>query len=498
MIEQARSAASGAIATAERARASGVLEGFLECAAASQLICWYCPDCSKPHIWFAGVMLEALGYSAGELGADHATYSSLVYPEDRVLLENARETIFSEGRIGEYEAKYRMRRKDGTYARVRGTMSVVRLPGTGTISAFGVTRIIDGDAEQDYSILKFTQYALHTVLNEIGHPVVLLTENGIVVQANDATARAVGWDAERLAGTQYCPFLHELDGSCVAPGFLSEVVRTSQRQERELQRFDRWWHVHLVPLRSMERVIGRVLLLAQDITDIKAQQAEQLAREKALTRTLVREVHHRIKNHLQGLVGLLRSYSNSQLSTSEVIDEAVAQILSIATVYGLLAKDGQTSIEFGDLVTQIITTLRVGSVIPVLFAFESGPWKPTSLSQEEAVPLAIAIGELLTNAIKHTEKVPDAYVEGRLSHNGDAIELNITNAPARLPQIFRLLGSAGPSSGLDLVLALLPRDRCQLEIFQDGDKVTTRLRLTRAPTQPALLQTQRHNAAARS
>ena len=80
----------------------------------------------------------------------------------------------------------------------------------------------------------------------------------------------------------------------------------------------------------------------------------QLAREKMLTRTLVREVHHRIKNHLQGLIGLL-------------------------------AKDGQTTIEFADLVAQIIVTLRVSSPVPVEFALEAGDWQPIALSQEESV-----------------------------------------------------------------------------------------------------------------
>jgi len=491
MSETADNAASvGAalqIATLTRENSPGIFE----CAAASNLNCWYWPDCSKSQILFAGVMMQSLGYEQGDLLPDQETYNLLVHPEDRAQLTDAMTTIISEGRVGDYESEYRMRRKDGTYATVRGIMSVVRPQGTGKLAAFGVTRLIDTHKEPSLSELKLTQDALHAVLNQIGHPVVLMTAEGLILQANEAAARVVGADAASLPGSRLCPFLHESDHSTVGPPLLSDVVRTSQRQDRELRRFDRWWHIHLFPLNNNGREVRRVLLLAEDITALKAQQAEQLAREKALTFTLVREVHHRIKNHLQGLIGLLRSYSDSSLPTREVLDAAVRHILSIATVHGLLAKQGQESIEFAELVRQIIDTLRLSASVPVQFTLEAEHWQPTALSQEEAVPLAVAVGELVTNAVKHTSQGPEALVQGTLAHVDGVVELNITNSPARLPADFRVSGRARQSAGLDLVQALLPKERSELAIFQDGDKVVTRLRL-KALSQPGDVQAEMH------
>ena len=335
------------------------------------------------------------------------------------------------------------------------------------------------DAERGHNLV-LSEDALNTVLNEIGHPVVLMNTDGVIVQANDAAARVGG---HRATCGRFCPFLHEVDGSALFSGFTEGVISLGQSATRELQRFGRWWHIHLVPLRDTDNAVCRVLLLAQDITSIKAEQATQLARERALTRTLVREVHHRIKNHLQGLIGLLRRQSGSQFSHAELMDAAVAQIQSVATVHGLLARSGQTSIDFAALVEQIIAVTKTGSPIAVHFTLESASWQPMALSEEEAVPLAIAVGELLTNAIKHTADTNGAKVEGTLCNRAGRIVLTISNTPARLPEGFRLSGSTGSQSGLDLVQALLSRGRSELAIWPDGNTVIARLSLI--PARPA-------------
>jgi len=458
---------------------------FLECLADSGLITWYRPDCSAPQMWFAGTMLGALGYGPDELHADVETYDALRHPEDRKALEGSIRTIIAERRVGDYEFEYRLRCKDGTYRWVRAIASVV-VGRSGRLCAFSVARIIDVDKQRESAAQRLTEDALHTVLDEIGHPVVLMTPDGRVVHANEATARVVGRGAAGACAVHYCAFLHKEDGSPNSDD-LREVVLTGRRKERQLWRFNRWWQLYLVPLLTHENEVRQVLLLAHDITAIKNEQAAQLAREKALTNTLVREIHHRIKNHLQGLVGLLRSYSRPQVSARELTDTAVAHILSIATVHGLLANEGRSSIEFAELVRKIVDTLRIGATIPVYFKLDSAQWQPTELAQEEAVPLAVAIGELFTNAVKHTADRLGARVEGRLRHVDGVIELNLSNSPARLPEGFRASGVGGPHSGLALVHALLPRDRSQLEILQEGEQVTTRLRLMPKPRSEACL-----------
>jgi PAS domain S-box-containing protein len=449
----------------------------LDCFAASNLITWFWPNCMQPHMRFAGVMMKPLGYGPGDLTPDYPTFVRLMHPEDVAVLEEPFERCLAAGQVGEYEARIRMRRKDGAYANVRATLSLVRPREGAPLAAFGIIRVLDLQREREYASLKLTHDALHSVLNRIGHGVVLLTADGVVIQANEAAAAVAGCSPADLVGSTRSPFLYAPDGSPVAPGFLRAVVLSRQEYECELLSNGRWWHIHLVPLSRSGGSVERVVLLAKDITDKKAEQSAQLARQTALTNALVREVHHRIKNHLQGLIGLLRTYAGTGMSPSSVIDSAVTRILSIATVHGLLSLDGEGTIELAELITQIVATLGVNSPIPLQFSVDDTARHAMQLVQQEAVPLAIAIAELFTNAIKHTRAVPGARVQGRLRLLGDGVELAIANGPATLPESFDLENNRAASAGLELVQTLLAPGRTALRLVQEDADVVARLLL---------------------
>lgn len=446
--------------------------------AESPMSFWYWPDCSKPGFLSLGKTLRRLGYAEEEIPHEFGRYMDLVHGQDKPRLTRMVEDILQGTLTGDYEMEFRLRRKDGSYSWARVSASVEPHDRSRAPSVFGVTRILAPSEELHTPALRSSEDALHTVLNEIGYPVVLMALNGEVLQQNAAATRTISRDLPLHNGSRlYCPFLHETDGARVILDFIESVASSGQRRERELWRFGRWWHVHLVPLRNHQGEVTRLLLLAQDISTLKAEQEAQLAREKALTKTLVREVHHRIKNHLQGLVGLLRLQPATSRTVGGVIDNAVAQIQSIATVHGLQAQAGGAATEFSLLVTKIVEALQVGLPIPVTCIVEPPHAPPWSVPQEEAVPLAIAIGELFTNAVKHTRNVPGACVQGRLFGADGNIELRITNAPAQLPEGFSLADPLRRGTGLDLVRALLPRERAELQMAQEGDIVTTRLRL---------------------
>ncbi len=154
---------------------------FLECVAESRGMTWYWPDCSQQQMLLPLALMQSLGYAPGELGSNMATYSSLVHPDERVLLRRAMTTALSEGFVGNFASDYRMRRKDGGYVWVRDFMVIVRRPGSGISSSYGVTRLLDADTSTIRPSLNFTHDALHTALNELGHPVMLLTEDGAIV-----------------------------------------------------------------------------------------------------------------------------------------------------------------------------------------------------------------------------------------------------------------------------------------------------------------------------
>jgi PAS domain S-box-containing protein len=232
-------------------------------------------------------------------------------------------------------------------------------------------------------------------------------------------------------------------------------------------------NVRLNPVRMFDGSV-RVFGVADDVTDRVA--AEQQRIEEAVKQrdVLVREVHHRIKNNLQGVAGLLQHMATAKPEVSEQLDEIAGQIQAIAQVHGLQIRATGTLPVLG-VVQGIFQNLS--NMFGVEAKFEppaSALWR-WGLPEGEAVPLALVVNELGTNAIKYRAS-RDAAIMVRLLPRADGIELQLENA-GQLKAGFDLSKIASSVSGLGLVKALLPRRGARLSIEQSSGAVITRVEL---------------------
>jgi two-component sensor histidine kinase len=219
----------------------------------------------------------------------------------------------------------------------------------------------------------------------------------------------------------------------------------------------------------------QLLLVASDVTQQRAQEAARLEAAIAQRELLVREVHHRIKNNLQGVAGLLQQIAARRPEVAGVINEAVGQVQAIAQVYGLQVG------ESGPLRLRRVIEAVLGSVqrmfgrdirvdVSGAAADQSQRW---GLPEVEAIPIALTLNELFTNALKHGGHAP---VLCELVFDPEQVLLRISNE-GQLPPGFDLKQIRGGVSGLGLVRALLPRRSALLTLQQEGDRVLCELSL---------------------
>jgi PAS domain S-box-containing protein len=222
-------------------------------------------------------------------------------------------------------------------------------------------------------------------------------------------------------------------------------------------------HVRLSPVRMFDGSI-RVFGVAEDITQRMAAEARRLDEAVRQRDLLVREVHHRIKNNLQGVAGLLQHQANAKPDLAETLNE----------VHGLQLRSTGTLPMLG--VAQGIFT-NLGAMFGVAVNFEasaSALWR-WGLPEHEAVPLALVINELGTNAIKHRSS-REQGIAVRMLPRAEGIELRIENS-GRLADGFDVAQISSGVSGLGLVKALLPRRGARLAMEQLGPLVISRLDL---------------------
>ncbi|MCS7101965.1 MAG: PAS domain S-box protein, partial [Burkholderiaceae bacterium] len=305
----------------------------------------------------------------------------------------------------------------------------------------------------------------------------------MVLYVNPRYAAVIGASSEELIENPRSVLAHvHFDDAPKIARLLPRLV-ASMRRVRKMDfnvRIDhpsrgvRLLNVRLSPVKLRDGTV-RVFGIADDITERSAAERQRIEEAVKQRDLLVREVHHRIKNNLQGVAGLLQHMAHAKPELAGHLNEIAGQIQAIAQVHGLQIRATGTLPVLG--VAQGIFQ-NLATMFGVEVRFEPPPpalWR-WGLPENEAVPLALVINELGTNAIKYRAS-REHGVSVRVASRPEGVELRIENS-GQLKAGFDLARIASGISGLGLVKALLPRRGARLAIEQHGGAVVTRLELT--------------------
>lgn len=212
--------------------------------------------------------------------------------------------------------------------------------------------------------------------------------------------------------------------------------------------------------------------IVTDITERKLQEDARLLRAHEQRDILIVEVHHRIKNSLQGLVGLLRNYIARHPEFTDVLQGVIAQVQSVATAHGLQGLRVSCGVELVEIVQAIARMVEGVVGVDIRLYETSGVRSGIQLAEGENVAMALVLNELIMNAAKHC-RGPEAHVHITMVRIEDGVRLEIRN-PGSLPPGFDMGEPAGKTSGLGLVRALLPAHGASLQLGNScGNVVAT-------------------------
>lgn len=131
---------------------------------------------------------------------------------------------------------------------------------------------------------------------------------------------------------------------------------------------------------------------------------EELEAKNLEITTLLKEVHHRVKNNLQIVVSLLR-IQQAELDSDELriqFQEAVNRIMTIASIHQKLYQSNElSSIQFNEYIQSLLDDFKeLFEHRSVSIEYQSNV---ETIDLKSIVPLGLILNELITNSIKHSK-----------------------------------------------------------------------------------------------
>ncbi len=386
------------------------------------------------------------------------------------------------GSRGTFNLEHRVHRKDGSIAWVH-SRAVPILDERGDIQCWiGMASDVTGRKESEHA-LRASEELLRSIAENSHDEIFFIDREHRIEYLNPAglefvrrALRDPGLRLGQLGGRTLRDILGDnemtrafraLDEQAMASGHASsaeDVVGSGEQARSRL--------TLRTPIRNAQGDVVGLVGIARDITARKREEAARLGEVARQRDALVREVHHRIKNHLQGVLGLLRLQVDKQPELAAALAEVMAQVHAIAGVYGLRGQSASADLDLVRIVDLVVQGAGAASRVQWASHLDGAAF----LNEADAVPIALAVNEIVANALKHVEHTDPARPV-RVTLRGDAgsVCVEVRNGPARLPVGFDFAGRRGIGTGLQLLATLLPSQGVRLRLLQQLDEVCAEL-----------------------
>lgn len=268
-----------------------------------------------------------------------------------------------------------------------------------------------------------------------------------ILYANDAAMKLVdvlGFD-RRLVGSSI--FSSTLKMSAIQQVLSDRNILTNEEIYQDMA-----IRQHMIPI-AMGRNETRCFLVLHDCTRESKQQQELLVKN-----SIIKEVHHRVKNNLQTVAGLLRMEArrSSLPEVKQALQEGINRIESMALVHDIVSHYDEDYIGIRSIYDELCRLLRMSMVRQdqeVTFTYSG---EDILISSHMASYVSLIINELITNSLEHGVDGDRGNVHLAVTDAGNTIKLDFTDNGKGLPSDFSV--SSNKRLGLTIINNLVTHE----------------------------------------
>lgn len=351
--------------------------------------------------------------------------------------------------------EWRHEKKDGTTVSTEVSLNRMELGGDIYIQA--IVRDLTEQKKAERKLRRSERLFRELFLKAPG-AIIMVNGDNKVKNVNQSFEELFGYSKEELSGKDIDDVLVKgeddretarIPGNELKEGkFYSDVVRyTKEGDELHLL-------LGAIPVYLDEELIAGFGIYV-NITEQKKYQ-HKLQQSLDEKQVLLEEIHHRVKNNLAIISGLLQlqAFESEKEKTRAALNDSQLRIQSMALVHELLYQsENFIDISFEDYLKKLIATMK--STLPfdhqhidINICSED-----VSLNINQAIPSAILINELVTNSFKHAfRNRASGLININLRESTEHIMISVEDNGIGLPEDFAM--DQQSSIGMSLIQSL--------------------------------------------
>ena len=340
------------------------------------------------------------------------------------------------------EDEFEFVRNDGT--RIIASLSIAPVTGTDGNFNGAIALVTDiTDKKRAESSLRESEERFHSIFeSQMTGTILIDAGSHTIVDANEKAVALIGLPKNEITGKVCHRFICPAEvGKCP----VTDMGQTIDQTERVLlnakgERIPIMKFVKAVTVGEQQYLIETFT----DITELKKNE-EQLKSSLAEKSVLLMEVHHRVKNNLQIISGLIRLQSRyiTNEQALNALQECENRVTTMALVHESLYQSGNlANINARAHMTHLVTNLLMSAEEEQHIRLETDI-EDIQLDLNTAIPCSLIVTELVTNAMKY------AFRGG----NGGTIRIGLHERSGNLLQICVADDGIGLPKDLDIAKA---------------------------------------------
>ena len=301
----------------------------------------------------------------------------------------------------------------------------------------------------------------------------------VLIEMNDAAENIEGKKKEEMLGKSFEEYFQNQGTDELITAFHDLIIdgkpKTLPRVPFDAQDGKKWREMYLT--RTPLGQTSEIFLIYNDVTN-RVHDEEQIIASLHEKELLLKEVHHRVKNNLQIVAGILKlqAMRTTDPLTNEILQDCRNQVYSMANIHEMLYSSRDISkIRVFEYVHNLIDHLKQeyqGTGAHIQFITDIDP--DIILDIERCIPCGLILNELITNAVKYAFKPgEDGEIRVTFRYQEPMYIMEVSDNGCGIPD--KSIRENSSSLGTELVNRLTHQIRGFITISSEtGTKITIR------------------------